>query len=252
MGVTKTGAKSNYLNNISSAGLAMLGVKINAAPWLDIKLWDLYFDKVKNTSMIQADFNFRTKYKSSVIGELQMIRQDAVGFGGNEDPVKTYMDRGAVATTFGGKIGWKNKKLDITANYNRITKQGRYLMPREWGRDPFYTFLPRERNEGFGDVHALMGKLNYSFSKARIKSSLSAVYYKLPDVKNYELNKYGMPSYTQINVDFRYIFERIMKGMEAQLLIVTKLKNGETYDSKNFEFNKVNMTLYNLVLNYHF
>lgn len=252
MGVTTTGTKSNYLDNISSEGVAMLGVKISAAPWLNIKLWDLYFDQIQNTSMIQADFNFKTKNKSSVIGGLQLIHQDALGFGGNEEPGKTYVNKGAVATTFGGKLGWKTKKLDISANYNRITKQGRYLMPREWGRDPFYTFLPRERNEGFGDVHALMGKLNYDFPKARVKSSLALGYYKLPDVKNFELNKYGMPSYTQINADFRYTFEGIMQGLEAQLLIVTKLKNGETYNSKNFEINKVNMTLYNLVLNYHF
>ena len=29
-----------------------------------------------------------------------------------------------------------------------------FLMPREWGREPFYTFLPRERNEGLGGVNA--------------------------------------------------------------------------------------------------
>lgn len=46
-------------------------------------------------------------------------------------------------------------------------------MPREWGREPFFTFLPRERNEGFGDVHALMGKLSYNNSKISVKTSLA-------------------------------------------------------------------------------
>ena len=31
-------------------------------------------------------------------------------------------------------------------------------MPREWGKEPFYTFLPRERNEGLGNIHAFTVK----------------------------------------------------------------------------------------------
>ncbi len=125
-------------------------------------------------------------------------------------------------------------------------------MPREWGRDPFFTFLPRERNEGFGDVHAFMGKVNYHFPKARIKTSLAAGYYHLPDVKNYRLNKYGLPSYTQVNADIRYSFNKLLKGLEAQVLVAGKFNQGETYNNKNYVFNKVNMAQYNFVLNYHF
>jgi hypothetical protein len=125
-------------------------------------------------------------------------------------------------------------------------------MPREWGREPFFTFLPRERNEGFGDVHALMGKLNYNMPKIRIKTAFGAGYYNLPDVKNYRLNKYGLPSYIQANADVRYAFNKALTGLEAQLLLVGKIKNGETYNNKRFEFNKVNMMQYSFVLNYHF
>ena len=64
-------------------------------------------------------------------------------------------------------MGWKNNRWETTLNYNRITTHGRYLMPREWGRDPFFTFFPRERNEGLGDVHAIVGKLNYKIPALR-------------------------------------------------------------------------------------
>jgi hypothetical protein len=188
----------------------------------------------------------------TIFASAQAIRQDAINNGGNEDAAKTYFEKGAKAITFGAKAGWKNKRWETSINYNRITADGRYLMPREWGRDPFFTFLPRERNEGLGDVHAIMGKVNYDISKIRLKIALSAGYYTLPDVKNYRLNKYGLPSYTQINMDIRYAFSNVLKGLEAQLLIVTKLNEGETYNNKKFEFNKVNMVLYNFVLNYHF
>ena len=77
-------------------------------------------------------------------------------------------------------------------------------------------------------------------------------YYQLPDVKNYRLNKYGLPSYSQVNLDIRYKFAKFFQGFETQLLIVGKIKNGETYNDKRFEFNKVNMVLYNFVLNFNF
>ncbi len=116
----------------------------------------------------------------------------------------------------------------------------------------FFTFLPRERNDGFGGVNAIMCKLNYSIPKANLKTSLAAGYYHLPDVKNFRLNKYGMPSYTQINADIRYTFTHTLKGLEAQLLVVAKINNGETYNNYRYVFNKVNMEQYNFILNYNF
>ena len=125
-------------------------------------------------------------------------------------------------------------------------------MPREWGQEPFFTYLSRERNEGLGDVKAVMGKVNYSIPSARIRTSFAAGYYKLPDVKNYRVNKYGVPSYVHLRADMQYSFAGIMKGMDTQLLVVSKIREGETYGNKDFEFNKVNMMQYNVVLNYHF
>jgi hypothetical protein len=40
-------------------------------------------------------------------------------------------------------------------------------------------------------------------------------YYQLPDVKNYRLNKYGMPSYHHIALDAGYRFQHFLKGMEV-------------------------------------
>lgn len=251
-GVNTDGTKSQYSNNLESKGAFMLGVHTDVNKYIKLHGWNLFTDNIFNTAMLQADFSFTLKNNNNIFASAQVIRQDAVNNGGNKDAAKTYFEKGGKAITFGAKAGWKNKQWEASINYNRITADGRYLMPREWGREPFFTFMPRERNEGFGDVHAIMGKVNYNMPKARVKTSLAAGYYKLPDVKNYRLNKYGLPSYTQINADVRYSFAGMMKGLEAQLLVVGKINDGETYNNKRFEFNKVDMVLYNFVLNYHF
>ncbi len=251
-GVNADGSKSQYNNNVSSKVVALLGLNFKASKNLNLQVWDVYTDNVFNTAMLQADLLFPQKNNSSFFAAAQFIRQDAVNNGGNTTAAKTYFVKGGRSFSFGAKAGWKNKTWETSINYNRITAHGRYLMPREWGREPFFTFLPRERNEGFGDVHAIMGKVNYNIPKAGIKTTLAAGYYKLPDVKNYRLNKYGLPSYMQANADIRYSFAGILKGLEAQLLVVWKMNAGEMYNNQRFEFNKVNMLQYNFVLNFHF
>ncbi|ULQ53150.1 OprD family outer membrane porin [Flavihumibacter fluvii] len=251
-GVNVEGGKSEYLSNLNSKAVLMLGAHADLGKKVKLHGWDVWVDNIFNTAMVQADLQLPIRQNEQVFAAVQGIRQDAINDGGNADPAKTYFEKGQKSYAFGFKAGWKNRRWETSVNYNRITSDSRYLMPREWGREPFFTFLPRERNEGFGNADAIMGRLNYSFPKTEIKASLALGYYQLPDVKDTRLNKYGMPSYTQFNADFRYPFKGIMKGLEAQLLVVGKLNKGETYNNKKYEFNKVDMMQYNLVLNFHF
>lgn len=253
VGVDINGNRSAYAHNTLSKGVGMAGFTYQAAPWLKLQLWEMFTHNISNTVMIQADATFDIKNSNDkLIAGLQFNRQDAVGNGGNEDASLRYMETDNKSMIVSSRLGWKNKTWEVTANYTRISKHGRYLMPREWGRDHFYTFLPRERNEGYGDVHATMLKIHYKLPKYRVKAYLGGGYYKMPDVKNFALNKYGVPSYTQINADISYEFKGIFKGLDAHLLIVTKRNQGETYNEPRFIFNKTNMMVYNFMLNYHF
>ncbi len=251
-GINIDGSKSNYSNHIQSAGIGLLGVNYTIYSKLNLQLWNLFAENIFNTEMIQLDWNHRLKDSSSFFAAFQGIHQVAINDGGNADVSKTYFTKGQQTFAFGGKIGWRNKKLETSISYNRITANGRFLMPREWGRDPFFTFMPRERNEGLGNVDAVVAKLNYNFPKSNFKTSISYGYFHLPDVKNYKLNKYGMPSYTQLNADFRYVCNGQLKGFETQLLIVSKFNQGNTYKNDKYVFNKVNMIQYNFVVNYNF
>jgi hypothetical protein len=74
----------------------------------------------------------------------------------------------------------------------------------------------------------------------------------LPEVSDVAKNKYGMPSYTQLNVDIRYEFTGFLTGLGTQLLYVYKKKAGNNTINEKYIINKVNMGLWNLVLNYNF
>jgi len=55
-----------------------------------------------------------------------------------------------------------------------------------------------------------------------------------------------------VNLDLRHDFEGVWKGLEAQVLIAYKKGWNTETASKPVIFNKVNLTQYNFVLNYHF
>lgn len=251
-GIGINGEKSNYFGNLKSEGIGVISLKYKIHKNLELQAWNYYLDNILNTAFFQFNFDREISDKKKLLFAGQMIRQDAINFGGNEDSSKTFVEKGSKSITLGGRVGINVKNSQFSINYNHITNHGRYLFPREWGRDPFFTFLPRERNEGFGGVQAFVAKYEQKFPKQGIKSSLGIGYVQLPDILNYELNKYGVPSYYQINLDVRYNFKNFFKGFESQLLIVSKLNAGETYNNPKYKFNKVNMLLINLVLNYHF
>jgi len=71
-------------------------------------------------------------------------------------------------------------------------------------------------------------------------------------VSDTRLNKYGLPSYVQSNLDIRHRFTGFLEGLEAQMLYLVKWKAIAGTLAEKFIINKVNMQQWNFVVNYHF
>lgn len=249
-GVNTDGTKSNYFENISSSGMAIANVYFKPNDKLKINIWNGMLDNIMNTAIIEINTNQSLNERLKLYQGIMYIHQDAINNGGNSNQKKTYINQGAQSNVISAQVGLKNKKTNTSINYTHITGDGRYLMPREWGKEPFYTFMPRERNEGFGNVHAFMVKSSINAFSNKFKTGIGYGYYNLPDVKNYRLNKYGMPSYHQINYDAAYTFDKFLKGLEMKILVAYKLKEGETYNNFKYIYNKVNMINFNFILDF--
>lgn len=251
-GVNALGEKSNYRNHITTKGVSFIGIKINVTPNLGLQAWDYIIDNVLNTFFIQLDYSKILKNQTKLIFATQLIHQQAINNGGNFDQLHSYTTKGANAISFGTRMGLKKNRFQYTLNFNTITNNGRYVFPREWGRDGFFTFLQRERNEGSGNVNAIMVKIDYIGKNDNLKIGLGSGYYKMSDVKNFAFNKYGIPSYYQINLNIKYNLKSLINGLEAELILASKINAGETYQLTKYEVNKVNLLLTNIILNYHF
>jgi hypothetical protein len=250
-GITPDGKPSAYKNEIESAGIGLIQGSYKINQQFTLRFLEQFTENVFNTAWAQIDYEKKIN-AGKVTASLQFTRQDPIANGGNAEPDKTYFLPGTHSNILSSRLGWINGRWQTSLNYTRISKGGRFLSPREWGRDPFFTFLPRERNEGLGDVHAIMAKATRKVPKANLILDLGAGYYKLPDVKDFKHNKYGLPSYVQTNADVKYEFQGLLHGLDLDILYVYKFRTGETYNDPKFIINKVNMSNLNIVLNYHF
>lgn len=250
VGVGLDGKLSTYANNIESRGVLVGGITQTIGS-VTFQVWDTYVENVFNTAFVQIDWKSKLNNKQGWVAGFQAVRQQSAGEGGSQDVTKAYFTPNSRSSVFSGRVGYRSPKYDLNLNATRIAAEGRYLMPREWGREPFYTFMPRERNEGMGGVNAVSVNAFYK-PQPQLKWEVSWGYYKLSDVKNVFLNKYGMPAYTQLNVGMSYQFKGFLEGLDAQLLVVRKDNVGATYDNNRYVFNKVNLSHFNFILNYHY
>lgn len=249
-GLNPDGTSSGYPENLESKGIGLLGITREVGSRMRVQLWNQYVDNIFNTALIQTDFTHPLRNGHKILLGLQWTHQNALSAGGHEDQTRTYFPKGARSNVISAQAGWQRNGWQALAAWTHTTADGRFLNPREWGREPFYTFMTRERIEGSGDVNAVTARVNWqpAGNKWRFEAAYGRFY--LPDIKNISLNKYGFPAYEQFNFDVRYAFGGALKGLRAQFLYVYKGRLGAVYGNDKYVINKVDVGLFNLILNY--
>ncbi len=246
-GVNVDGTKSNYANNLESKGIVLFNLNYKYKNKAEIILWNAYIENISNTSMLEIK-NEHLLGNVTIYNGLMYFHQRAIHDGGNVDQAKTYINKNAKTNVISLQVGAKKKRWNVNLNYTHITDDGRYLMPREWGRDPFYTFMSRERNEGAGNVHAFTTNIVYTSLNNKLKSGVSYGYINMPSVFNFRLNKYGMPTYHQLNLSSSYNFQNFWKGMEFRVLMASKFNGSEELLQAKHVYNKINMLNFNFIV----
>jgi hypothetical protein len=265
-GVTVAG---NYYGNTNSNGLYIANIRYETNNKLRLDFWDYYLENIFNLGYAEVLYSHPLG-EAEVSYGLQYIHQRQSGDGGNsEDNIasptntlkaKSYMQEGEKSTTYGLKTSLKYQKSKFTLAYNQTTDEGRFLFPREWGKEPLYTFQKRERSDGSGNCHAWLATLEHDFMQQGFNGLQMQVGYGeyiKTDPKEWIYNKYGHPSYAQWNVDIFYRFSGFLKGLRAEYLMARKVARGETYQipgpaEYNFIFRKNGLTQQNFILNYDF
>lgn len=180
---------------------------------------------------------------------IQAGLQHGIGEGGNVDESKRYKDPDDINFSISAKVGWKKGAWELQLSSTQVGGKGRWLSPREWGKDAWYTFIPRERNEGFESVTAVVGYASYRFAKLPLQVYTFAGLHVLPDPTNIAANKYNFPSYRQLNMGLKYAPVQL-KNTELHVLLMNKEPLDTQALSPAEVYNKVGMWHLNVMLNW--
>lgn len=247
VGLNTAGKKSGYAAQVSSPGMAVAALTFKTSGWKTTG-WNYSLLNVFNTALIQTERQWDSHWMTGLI----LIRQDKLGNGGNYNPANQYFEQ-AGSWSGSGRVEYQRApgKWKINLNYTRITRHGRYLFPREWGRDPFYTFLSRERNEGMADLHAVTINGAGMMKPLGILWTAGAGYVDAPSVFHLpNQNKYAQPAYWQLNLTARKNNFSKIPGLDIFVLLLTKVQAIDGELPLKYEFNRLNYVHMNIVINY--
>lgn len=250
-GRNPTGSEEDYHHHLESKGIGVFGIEYQTDE-LQLKSWTYLAEGIFATSFAEATGSKAWGKGTRFLYGIQGFYQSAVGDGGNPDPAKAYTLPGEYTYGAGLQGGIKFSHSEVSLNYLGISDSGRFLFPREWGREKFFVSLQRERFEGMGGVHALGIKYDRLFIHDKLKVSLGSSYVKTSDLENVDLNKYGLPNYYHFTGLIDYRFGGFFKGLDLQFLVAHKKEDIDKDIPLEYVINRVNMTNYNLILDYRF
>jgi len=243
------GKPSHYKGNTNSNYVMVANLQLQPIKGVQWDTWNYYVDNIFNTLYSKGSWNISdTKWQIAA----EYMHQSKVGQGGNAiDSLKYYNQQNS--NLWGIQFSYKTKTGMFKLGYDRILPRGRFLFPREWGREDLFSFQKRERSEGAADNKALVFTydMTTSFGKDKLRSIISVGHQWKPSVLNPSENKYAMPSYAHFNLDLFYTTPKLA-GLKPELLLVYKTGYNKYPDNMNFVINKVDLFQVNFIVNYTF
>ena len=242
------GKPATYLGNTTSSWLGIWelegkmkgGKTLRFSQTYAANLFATYWATFEKTSK-----NSRGTWTSGIQGGLQ----HGIGNGGNSSPELQYKSPKDLNFAVSAKLNWKKGAWESQLSATQVGGKGRWLSPREWGKDSWYTFIPRERNEGFERVTAVVGYASYRFEDLPLQLYTYAGVHLLPSLQDAAANKYNFPSYRQHNLGLRYAPKKL-KNLDFHLILMVK----EPLTTKKLlpvqQYNKVDLWHFNGLINW--
>jgi hypothetical protein len=243
-----SGKPAQYFHNTSSNWLGIWEIDRKIGVDSKIHFSNTIAQNISSTYWLAWEKNRKVESGTWIWG-FQTGYQHGVGDGGNANPELRYKMPEDKNYSISGRIGWKNSRWTTHLNYTHVGGQGRWLSPREWGKDAWFTFIPRERTEGYQQVDAWVGYGEYRLEKIQTSIYAHLGFYRLPDLSDAPGNKYNFPSFGQLNLGIKYQPKSI-RNLDIHLILMSKEPFGEKNLTPNQIYNKVDLFHFNGIVNW--
>jgi hypothetical protein len=245
------GSASQYKGNSRTAGVFILGGHYERPSW-KFHTYHYYTENIFHLSYGDALYKYKRGKESEWFIGTQWLYQQQVQEGGQPDPQKSYIQEGEYTWGSGATIGSRQGRHRLSYNMLYLHDSGRFVFPREWGREKFWASLPRERFEGAGGLFAQSIKWEGEWLGESLHSMVGSGWVIRPDPQDAALNKYGQPSFYHIVAQVDYDFSFPLAGLKFSGLLVYK-GNAEGQPIPDLiALNRVDLWHYSVIIDYLF
>ncbi len=245
------GSAAEYHNHGHIDWIAVIGVERIIHDNLKLSLWNYLFDKSMNITWFQADLEHE-----GMIAGLQCVHQSALSGTEHLEYSSRFIQQEESADVVSMQLGYRLAQSNwlFTTAYLHAFDNGRFLFPKELGREDFYVSHPRFWIDGLGNTDVYMVQVEYKTKakdrgRFKMKARLSRL--EAPDKDDYQFNKYGLPCIYQAMLFPKYEFHTVLEGVELGLLYVWKIDR-ENEIPLNEQFYRTDLHHLNLVMNIDF
>lgn len=253
-GVQSDGTAAHYHETAETKGIGVVGYQ-NQLPnisGLKLEVWNFYFHNLFNMNWLQLDY----RGKHWLVG-MQYVYQTALAHQNTLSYEQRYIQPNEDANVLSAQFGYQNKPKgwEVSGAFLHSFGTGRFLFPRELGRENFYVSQPRSWIDGQGDSNAWMLRFKYQPQKRHWKHfKLDTRFVRIlpSDRDEARFNKYKVSPYYQATILARYKFSHLMKGLSLGLLYVGRFSEDKLDLSYNQTFYKTNFHHMNLIANIKF
>jgi len=218
-GYNTNGLESDYQGNIHSKGLGIVGLS-NEFHNLKSQIWLYHINNILNLYFAQFDYETQIKNHTLVLG-WQSLYENAHHNGGTSDLTHTYYYPNQQAFLNSVRVGLKGQNNMISFNTTHIANTGRYIFPREFGREQFYTTLPRGRVEGLGGATQMVLRFDVDKIKTEKFTGSAALGRTLtPNHFSYNLNKYQASDFDQFAGSLKFKPRKAKQGLSITALYI--------------------------------
>lgn len=243
-GFQPNGEMAEYHEFYPSNGIGVLNYNFQKENVL-FNFYDFYLDGVMNTLWTEVgydlvDFNLGIQY----------VYQNPLSYSEDLAYAHRYVQPGENGQVLSTQLSWKKDGFNLAFAYSHAFESGRFLFPKELGRDHFFTSIPRSRLEGLGNADVFTFKAEYHLLKPDFHIGVEMQQLQGPETGNFEFNKYNVDESFQANSHLSYHAHGFLEGLSFDILWIYR-KNQNRTDAQSI-FNKSNFNQLNFVTNFNF
>lgn len=243
-GFQPNGKKAEYHEFYPSKGIGLFNYNFQKEH-VHFNFYDFYLDGVMNT--IWTEIGYEITYFNFGI---QYVYQTPFSNSKEVTYENRYVQPYENGQVFSSQLSWQKARFNVAFAYTHAFDSGRFLFPKELGRDRFFTSVPRSRLEGLGNADVFTIKAEYHLQKPNLHIGLEMQQLEGPETGKFKFNKYNVDESFQLNSHLKYQAHGFFEGLSFDILWIYR-ENQNPTDPQSF-FNRSNFNQLNFVTNFNF